>query len=161
MSILASCVIGVQGLVYLAGGACMLSPMTPALSRVSEVSAGVYAMLFKTVRLERISECDLEDGEESASLGAKQLHQLISGELGYRMLGYFMVLLGLCRLVSACHWGCGYVYLGLGSCIGEMALVCNELLRHESMHLHRAMAVLLENMAVSLVYISSAAPHCQ
>ena len=42
----------------------------------------------------------------------------------------------------------------------EIGIVCNELLRHDSMHLHRAMAVLFENMVLSLLYMSTAVPHC-
>jgi len=59
------------------------------------------------------------------------------------------------------HRDCGYVYLGLGTCMGEMAMICNELLRQESMHLHRAMTVLLGNVALSILYVCNAIPYCK
>ena len=67
----------------------------------------------------------------------------------------------MCRVITCFYWGCGYVYLGLGSCVGEIALICNELLRFESMHLHGAMALLLETVVLALLYIGTAVPYCQ
>jgi hypothetical protein len=53
------------------------------------------------------------------------------------------------------------VYIGLGTCVAEMAFVSNELLRHESLHLHRAMVVLFEGVFVTVVCMSTGVPHCR
>jgi hypothetical protein len=81
--------------------------------------------------------------------------------LAYRFLAYLLLFLGVCRVVTSFHWGCGYVYLGLGSCVAEIALVCNELLQFESMRLHGAMAILLETGVLALLYIGTAVPYCR
>lgn len=154
MSILSSLVMGAHGLMYLGTGVCMLVPGTSS-EYLCEVSS-VYAMMFKPLRLEE----DAGDGEEKQTR-SDRLVEMARSDLGYRMVGYLLVLLGVCRLAAGVHWGCGYVYLGLATGIGEVALVCNELLRYESLHLHRAVGVLLENMVVSILYISAAVPYCR
>jgi hypothetical protein len=151
MSILSSIVIGVHGALYFGAGVCMLLPATVTSSAWLREWTSVYAMAFKPLRVVHAAD-DPEDGKADPELGQT--------DLGYRMIGYLLLLLGVCRVAAAVHWGCGYVYLGLATGVGEIFLVCNELLRFESMHLNRAVGVLLENMFVSILYISAVAPYC-
>lgn len=81
--------------------------------------------------------------------------------LCHRLLGYLLCVVGVCRLVSSVRWGCGYMYLGLATCLAEMGMLCHELLLHETMQIHRAMGVLMLNVAVSLVYIGAGLPSCR
>jgi len=80
--------------------------------------------------------------------------------VAFRLLAYLLVFLGVCRLISACYWGCGYVYLGMASCIAEISVVVTELLHHRSVRLHRAMSVLLELGVLSEIYLGTAIPYC-
>ena len=146
MSIVASGVMFLAGACYGLMGVSMLLP----LRQLSHVAA-LYPSLFK-----RFVQRDGVVGnaaEEAVTEAGRD-------ELAYRLLGYVLVLLGMCRLITALYWGCGYVYLGLGSCVAEVALVSHELLRHDAVHLHRAMAVLSEIVMLSLIFLSAAVPHC-
>jgi len=162
MSIISSGVMGLDGLAYCGLGVCMLSPRWPGQqeARASEF-AGLYPSLFKRF-LRRPAEPEqvvaVDDHEIGG--GTQDLVELAREDLGFRLLGYLVLMLGVCRIITSFYWGCGYVYLGLVSCLAEIGIVCNELLRHESMLLHRAMAVLLENMVLSLLYMSTAVPSC-
>ena len=80
--------------------------------------------------------------------------------VAFRLLAYLLVFLGVCRLISACYWGCGYVYLGMASCVAEISVVVTELLHHRSVRLHRAMSVLLELGVLSEIYLGTAIPYC-
>ena len=145
MSILSSCIMGVHGLVYAGVGACMLLPAA------SNEWLRTHVLMFKPLRV--------VEHDEDAEAGRPE--ELAQNNLGYRVMGYLMILLGVCRLIASVHWGCGYVYLALITCAGEVGLVCNELLRYESMHLQRAVAVLLESMFVKILYIATALPYCR
>lgn len=81
-------------------------------------------------------------------------------DLGYRMMAYLLLLVGAARLLTSLNWGCGYVYLGLWTCLAEMGMVCHELLRQESMYLHGAMAVVMGNVFLGMSYIILAVPQC-
>ena len=151
MSILTSCVMGLDGASYLLLGGCMLVPAW------SEALAAMYPSIFKRFLLPQgVGEPE----EDELGSGTREVARLEREDLAYRLLAYLLLVVGLARVITAFYWGCGYVYLGLGTCILEIALVCNELLRRESMLLHRAMAVLLENMVLSLLYMSTAVPSC-
>ena len=149
---------GAHGVMYFGVGVCMLVPGTSS-EWLREVSS-VYAMMFKPLRVVDEGGCDAEDGGETKAR-PERLAELAQSDLGYRLVGYLLVLLGVCRLVAGVHWGCGYVYLGLATGVGEVALVCNELLRYEALHLRRAVGVLLENMFVCILYVSAAIPYCR
>ena len=96
---------------------------------------------------------DVGEGEEEVLLPRE--------DLAFRFLAYVLLLLGVCRLVSGLYWGCGYVALGLGTCLAEMGLLGYELLTHETVVLYRVMGVLCELVILSLVYIGSALPYCR
>lgn len=163
--VVASLLLGFDGVVYCALGLCMLFP---SLGRQSSDAAKLYPSLFK-VFLEPPPHA--MGGEPDGGFGSDQCHSVLNGsvrplgelvhEVGYRMLGYLLILAGVCRIITGIHWGCGFVYLGLGTCLAEIAMICNELLREESMLLHRAMAVLLCNVTLSLVYLSAGLPYCR
>ena len=148
MSLLASVIMGMDGLLYVCLGGCMLAP--PRVMAMREV-ATLYPALFKTLR------------EVSADPEATPVIRPVSDlvhDLGYRMMAYLLVLVGVARLLTSFNWGCGYVYLGLWTCLAEMGMICNELLRQESMYLHGAMAALMGNVFLGMSYIILAVPRC-
>jgi hypothetical protein len=159
MSILSSSVMGLDGAVYCAVGLCMLAPQVQWKHGNAELghAATVYASMFRRFQ----GGCGGSDAKpgELPTVHEDPL-ELWKGDVCFRCVAYLLLVLGLCRALSSLFWGCGYIYLGLGSCICEIAIVCNEILRHESLILHRGMIVLLKNMGLSLLYISAAAPYC-
>jgi hypothetical protein len=159
-----SLLLGMDGLLYMGMGVCMLLGDTrppwcqqlagayPSLCRSPPLSCRVRRDLLPSV------DDDDDDGERSCSGGDDPS----SGNLlAFRMLAYLLVLVGLCRFITCFHWGCGYILLGLTTCLSEIAMLCHELLRYESLLLHRTMAVFLCNVAVSLVYIGAGLPYCR
>jgi hypothetical protein len=154
MSILSSVILGVDGVGYCLLGACMLAPRLGEMRGELPAIAALYPSLFK--RFLRV-----EDAGGEMGTGTHEPAQLVREDLAYRLLAYLLLCLGGSRLALACFWGCGYVYLGLGTCIAEMAIVSNELLQHDSAALHRAVAVLLENAVLAILFMSAAAPHCK
>ena len=148
MSLISSCVMGVAGGSYCLLGGSMLVPHL--LGDARWVSA-LYPSLFKRF-LPR------EDEEEARKPDPVELEK---DDLAFRLLSYLLLLLGLCRIVTGLYWGCGYVYLGLGTCMAEVGVICHELLRHDALQLHKGVPVLLANMGLSILYVSSAAPHCR
>ena len=153
MSMIASGVMGLFGMAYCAMGMSML---VPGLDRWGQMST-LYPSLFKRFLREPGGE---SDKESDIGAGTRDASDLQREDLAFRQLAYLLLLLGACRVASALYWGCGYVFLGLGTCFAEMAFVGHELLRHETVLLHRAMAVLSELCVLSLVYIGSALPYC-
>ena len=150
--LLSALLLGSDGAMYLCLGACMLLAPCATAPPWCQQLARLYPSLYKGLVLPSPPRgADDEDPEASAP----------PDFLGFRMLAYLLVILGLCRLVTCFHWGCGYIYLGLATCLGEIAMLCHELLRHEALFLHRAMAVLLQNVAVSLIYIGAGVPYCR
>jgi len=139
---------GVAGAAYCLLGGCML---VPQLLGDARWIAALYPSLFKRFQQ---PPADAERPEKAEELPADE-------GLAIRLLGYLVLLLGACRVVTGFYWGCGYVYLGLGTCVAEVGVICHELLRHDSLQLHRGVPVLLANMALSILYVSSAAPHCR
>jgi hypothetical protein len=153
MSLLvAGLLLGVDGAFYLALAASMLLP--PGGPRWREQLARLYPSVFQPPSAAACHE-DEEDSQNPMPVAAME-----PSGLSYRLLGYLLAILGLCRLVTCFHWGCGYMYLGLATCLGEIAMLCHELLRHDSLQIHRAMAVLMQNVAVSLLYIGAGVPYC-
>jgi len=176
MSIISSGIMGLDGLAYCGLGVCMLSPsnnsMTVPHNDGVPAMAALYPSLFKRFLLLPAQQASVASGVDGDDDENRCQHlggigedmqdpvRLARDDLAFRLLGYLVFLLGLCRIVTSFYWGCGYIYLGLGTCLVEIGIVCNELLRHESMLLNRAMTVLLENLVLSLVYMSTAVPHC-
>lgn len=120
--------------------------------------AAFYPSLFR--RFQAVYDEQGGTCSDEIGMGTKDPRELVNEDLSFRLLAYLLLLLGLCRLVPACFWGCGYMAIGLGSCVAEVAIVSNELLRHESVLLHRAMRVLLETVVVSLIYIGCGVAYC-
>ena len=150
-----SLLLGMDGLLYMGMGGCMLLPETRAWW--CQPLAGAYPSLFRSSspqgRLELVPTVD-DDGE-SCGAAEEPPHGLAS-----RMLAYLLLLSGLCRFITCFHWGCGDIFLGLATCLCEIGMLCLELLRYESLLLHRTMAVLLCNVGVSLLFIGAGLPHC-
>ena len=158
MSLLFSALLlGMDGAAYLELGLSMLLPRIAHLDPLPKAwrdwVAGLYPSLFREAHLWP-PPCgdDVSNEEEGVRPESRPLCA--------RLLGYLLVVVGVCRLVTCFHWGCGYMYLGLATCLAEMGMLCNELLRFESLHLHRCIGVLMLNVAVSLVYIGSGLPYC-
>lgn len=160
---------GTLGACYSAMGVCML---VPAINRrwVSSQpgKAGwaglgaLYPSVFKRfLQTELVEAGTAEAGDGGVGTGVRDLADLEKEDLGYRLLAYLLLLLGFLRLFVAFHWGCGFVLLGLCTCLAEMAVVGHELLRHDAVRLHRVMSVLGELCIVSLVFIGSALPQCR
>lgn len=157
---------GLFGVGYCGMGVCML---VPGMNRkwASPVGQGewaslgaLYPSLFKRFLQTELAESENGGKDSEMGTGVRELVELVKEDLAYRFLAYFLVLLGCLRLFVALHWGCGFVYLGLGTCLAEMAVVGHELLRHDAVRLHRGMSVLAEIGVLSLVFIGTALPHC-
>jgi hypothetical protein len=166
--IFASVVLGLDGILYCGLGLCMLIP-SEYLTRRSSDLARLYPSLFKAFLELPASQASF-DGAMSDS-DSPPFHSVLNGsvrpigelvrELGFRLLAYLLLLAGVCRIITGVHWGCGFVYLGLGTCLAEIGMICNELLREEAVLLHRGMVVLLCNVVLSLVYLSAGLPYCR
>ena len=160
MSILSSSVMGVDGAVYCGIGVCMLAPEVRWKHGNAELNrvATVYSCVFRRFQ----GECkSLEPSRQELERVPEESLETWKEDVCFRSVAYLLVVLGCCRSLSSFFWNCGYVYLGLGSCMLEIAFICNEIARHESLILHRGMIILLKNVGLSLLYISSAAPYCR
>ena len=151
MSVISSIVLGLNGAVYVVMGGCMLYPGDIGVSLLRPYVSSLYASVFKPM-------C-VEDSETGGVVTARRFEEL-RVELSYRILAYLIVVMGACRFLLCFFWGCGYVYVGLWTCIAEAALVCNELLLMESVNLHRGMLVLVCNAILGIVFVCLAVPHC-
>ena len=156
-----SLLLGMDGLLYMGMGGCMLLVETRAWW--CQPLAGAYPSLFRSsspqARRELVPTVD-DDGESCDAADEPHRAEEPPHGLASRMLAYLLLLSGLCRFITCFHWGCGYIFLGLATCLCEIAMLCHELLRYESLLLHRTMGVLLCNVAVSLLYIGAGLPHC-
>ena len=178
MSILGSGLMGLFGVAYTLMGACMLAPgaikrwLPAEYAGLNALYPSVFKRFLQTELAEEAGKTELaeEAGKIELGTGVRELVELGTGvrelvelereDLAYRLLAYFLLLLGFLRLFVAFHWGCSFVYLGLSTCLAEMAVVGHELLRHNAVHLHRVMSVLTELCIVSLIFIGTALPHC-
>ena len=154
--IITAILMGANGITYCVVGVCMLLPYTKRDSFFG--LAHLYSSMFKTQ-----APHSLQDAPSSSSVNDPEKSQESTPEndgLWYRLLAYLLLLLGVCRAVTGFFWGCGYVYMGLGTCLAEIGIVAHELLRQESLLLNRAMIVLFDSVCLALLYISSAVPHC-
>lgn len=167
--VLASIVMGVNGLCYCVLGLCMLCPSSQRTSQVAPLYSAVFKAFFDQGQVlhsftgsESLEgECGMSPNHDAGSLRCVRTHVELGRDLGFRLLAYLLVLAGVCRCITGLYWGCGYIYMGLWTAIAEIALICNELLREDSVQLHRGMAVLLSNMFLSLVYLSAGLPYCR
>lgn len=168
--VMATLVMVVDGGAYVALGVCMLIPPTGGARNFEDWVLAIPGAFFRVPA--SVSGCDgiacVDDGEQSSAIRGAQSdvegvceHANGLARLQARLLAYVILLLGLCRLLSAMYWGCGYVFLGLISCLWEIGMLCNELLCHESVRVHKAMGMVLLNAAVSLLYIACALPYCR
>ena len=151
MSVFSSVVLGLNGVAYVVMGGCMLYPGEIRLSPLRPNASGLYASVFKAL-------C-LEDAENNAAVTVRFYDELKT-ELSYRILAYLILLMGVSRALLCFFWGCGYVYLGLWTCLAEAGMVCYELLLMDSVNLHRGMLVLACNFILSIIFVCLAVPHC-
>ena len=77
-----------------------------------------------------------------------------------RLLGYTLILIGFCRLLSSMYWGCGYVHIGIMTCLLEICMLSWELAWQESVVLNRGLVVLLSNVALVILYVCNFLPTC-
>lgn len=171
--VFATLVMLVDGVLYIGIGMVMLSPQGHGVTRWfrGRVSELPQALLKRNRAVGVLSKrqdgaepsCDDDDDAEAPCCSEADHHPQAAagGELDMRLMAYILIILGLCRLTTAFYWGCGYVALGLGSCLAEICMLCHELLRHESVCTQRAVGLVLLNSAVSLLYIGLALPHCR
>jgi hypothetical protein len=160
LMIFATAVLFLDGLAYLCLGVCVLFPGVCPNAPWARTLSSFYLAMFKDYTPLQSEDSGEEEGEPDKH---ERAHPVAAacGHVGWRLAAYLLLLLGLCRVVTSFHWGCGYIMLGLTTCIAEIGFLCNELLRHESARLHRTMGFVLHNVAVSLLYIGSALPHCR
>lgn len=168
--VFATLVMLVDGVLYIGIGVVMLSPQGHGMSRwfrgrVSELPQALlkrHSVLSKRQDVAETS-CDGDDtyDDDTEARCCSDPQPAACGELDMRLMAYILIILGLCRTTTAFFWGCGYVALGLGSCLAEICMLCHELLRHESVCTQRAVGLVLLNSAVSLLYIGLALPHCR
>lgn len=167
----ASLVMLADSVLYIGLGMAMLSPRAHGVC-VAELPEALFKR-FSPMQCKRhgsvVEDCD-EAGSGDACDDEAVAEMMIEGPistvtlgrgLDMRLMAYILLVLGLCRLTTAFYWGCGYVALGLGSCLAEICMLCHELLRHESVCTQRAVGMVLLNSAVSLLYIGLALPHCR
>lgn len=166
--VMATLVMVVDGGVYVGLGVCMLIPPSGGLRKFEDWVLAIPRGFFRVSAVESGRDDKTEDDEEvdmkvdDVGEGVGHGERCVGlARLEGRLLAYVILLLGLCRLLSAMYWGCGYVFLGLISCLWEIAMLCNELLCHESVCVHKAMGMVLLNAAVSLLYIGCALPYCR
>ena len=149
MSWISTGILLADGLGYIGIGLAMLSPYP--ITPVELIT--VYASAIKGWR-------EYNTSPNPADVAPVKAPHELAMDFGYRLLAYLLVGLGLIRALTAFHWGCGYIHLGLATSLGEIAFLSHELLRYDSLLLHRAMAFMLLNVVLSIVYIANALPYC-
>ena len=147
LNLLASAVLGVDGFLYIVLGLNMLYGLTNSVCRDVLI---LYTSLFKVFR-----ECT-----EPPTVPSIRTTKDLRGDLGFRMLACVLVVLGIFRVLTAFRWECMFVFIGVSTYMGEVALLCQELLVHESIWLHKAMFVILLNVGLTIVYLANALPSC-
>jgi len=186
MSALGSILMGAFGATYCVMGACMLvpgmvnrrwksgggnhgcsheeeGPVANSQTRPGCVWLGaLYPSVFKRfLQTEMTEQGGANRKQQEIGTGVRELDELEREDLAFRMLAYFVLFLGFLRVFVALHWSCSYVFLGLMTCLVEMAVVAHELLRHDAVQLHRVMSVLTELCVISLIFLGTALPHCR
>jgi hypothetical protein len=147
LNLLASAVLGVDGFLYIVLGLNMLYGLTDGVCRDVLL---LYTSLFKVFR-----ECT-----EPPVVPTIRTTKDLRGDLGFRMLACVLVVLGIFRVLTAFRWECMFVFIGVSTYMGEVALLCQELLVHESIWLHKGMFVILLNVGLTIVYLANALPSC-
>jgi hypothetical protein len=165
MTLVGSLVLMGDGVFYALMGMSMLLPLANPLCSLGV--AGFFASLYPLVFKECVDEEDANateayphDEEDHEGLDRNPGREA-SRPLFRRMVAYLLLVFGFCRIISSLYWGCGPVLLGLCTCLVEIAMLCNEMMCYESVHVNRAMTVVLHDVAVSLLYIGFALPNCQ
>ena len=94
MTVIASIILGMDGLFYLALGTSMICLYhIPFLHQF----VMLYPSLFKL--LKSTSSTSDEENESLVVSPGSLIH-----DLGFRILGYFLILLGVFRAITALHW---------------------------------------------------------
>lgn len=162
---ISSVIMLLDGVAYLMFGLCMIFPVPLIPLRWRMLLAHIYPSIFH----EYHRNVSINDGicfeppsteeqvceEKGEDLLGRARH------LEQRIMGYLLVVLGFCRVVTSFYWGCGYIIMGLCTCLAEIGMLCNEMLQHDSVRIHGTMAVVLHNVGVSLLYIGCALPYCR
>ena len=143
-----------NGLVYCALGVCMLTPVR-TMGKRHETHwnrAGIwYPSMFKEY-LPLLQDTERPGVDDGAAVTNPMVEQIASKDLAFRLIAYLVFLLGFWRILTGLFWVCGFVFLGLGSCVAEIAIISLELLRHDSVMLHRTMLVLFLDVLLILIY---------
>ena len=152
-----------DGIMYLALGLCMIFPLPFVPSKWVLCLARLYPSLFhdyhSTVPV--VGDGVPSDDHRCVSHGGEEESVVPMSRLDQRILGYLLAVLGFCRVIASFYWGCGYIIMGLCTCLAEIGMLCNEMLQHESVRIHGTMAVVLHHVFVSLLYIGCALPYCK
>ena len=167
----ASAAMLINGLVYCGLGVCMLTPLRAVGKRHHthwNLVGGWYPSMFKNyltlLQPGQSHEMGADDATCVLSEGSDDvvtpIEQFASQDLAFRLLAYVILLLGFWRILTAMFWVCGFVFLGLGSCVAEIGIISLELLRHDSVLLHRTMLVLFLDVLLILIYSVPAFSFC-
>ena len=160
----ASGVMLLNGVVYCVLGVCMLTPVR-AVGKRHQTQwnrlGGWYPSMFKNyvslLQQEPLRETVPEDESRVVGLetdcAIETVEHFACKDLAFRLLAYIVFLLGFWRILTALFWVCGFVFLGLGSCIAEIGIISLELLRHDSVMLPRTMLVMFLDVLLILIYL--------
>lgn len=77
-----------------------------------------------------------------------------------RFLAYMVITLGVFRVMSAFFWQCGYVYVGVATCLIEIGIISFEVVKNDCIVLERAMEPVIVNVVLVIVYLFNFLPSC-
>ena len=150
MYILASALLVCNGTAYVWAGISMLFLLP--IEIYPDITM-LYARIFRQFELlEKKNddpECDEEKKEDD-----------IRDRLDYRLIGYWLVFLGILRCMVAFCSSCLADRIGMFTFGVEILVLCNELLRMESVLLHKTMAIIFECVVMIIIYMATKLPEC-
>jgi hypothetical protein len=149
-----------DGLFYLVLGLCMIFPLPLIPLKWGVRLAQLYPSLFRDYPAFASEGLPTDESHGLSNDGVEERVVAVR-RLDQRILGYLLFVLGFCRVITSFYWGCGYIIMGLCTCLAEIGMLCNEMLQHESVRIHGTMAVVLHHVFVSLLYIGCALPYCK
>jgi len=151
MFILTSALLACNGITYIWAGVSMLFLLPMEI--YSEISM-LYPRTFRQFELIERKKDDAECNEETKK------EEDVRDRLDYRLLGYWLVFLGIMRCMVAFCSSCLADRIGIFTFGVEILVLCNELLRLESVLLHRTMAIIFECVAMIIIHMAFKLPEC-
>ena len=122
--------------------------------------AMVYPLIFKQFDQNSKKKEESEEDIIEKHVDAGDTEGDVRDRLDYRLIGYWLVLLGLLRCLIAFCSSCFADRIGIFTFGVEILFLCNELLRVESVLLHRTMAMILECVVMIIICMAAKLPEC-